>query len=117
MVVFKIDDPKAFCLGDADYPIDTKVPRGVEDDPKYAPHGKDTRWKVTGAIYGLIQASLRYFLKPKDVMEGLGFRQCDFAKTVFIKHFNSKRRFLIFRQHVDDRWGGCQTLTKIWNGL
>lgn len=109
LMVFKIDDPKAFCLGDADYPIYTKVPRGVEDSPKYAPYGKDTRWKVTGAIYGLIQASLRYFLKSKDVMEGLGFRQCAFAKTVFIKHFNSKRRFLIFWQHVDDRWGGCQT--------
>jgi hypothetical protein len=48
MKVFKIDDPKAFCLGSADYPKNTKVPGGVEDDPKYAPHGKDTRWKVPG---------------------------------------------------------------------
>jgi hypothetical protein len=108
LMVFKIDDPKAFCQGDADYPIFTKVPRGVEDNKKYAPWGHDTRWKVQGAIYGLIQASLRYFLKSKDVMEGIGFRQCAYAKTVFIKHFHSQRRFIIFWQHVDDRWGGCQ---------
>ena len=71
MNIFKIDDPKAFCKGDADYPIFTYVPKGVEHIEKYAPHGKRTRWKVIGAIYGLIQASLRYFLKSSSVMEGL----------------------------------------------
>jgi hypothetical protein len=109
MNIFKIDDPKAFCKGDADYPIYTKVPRGVEHVEKYAPHGKRTRWKVIGAIYGLIQASLRYFLKSSEVMEGLGFIQCPFDKTVFIKWFESQTRFLLFWQHVDDRWGGYQT--------
>ena len=108
MNIFKIDDPKAFCKGDADYPIFTYVPKGVEHIEKYAPHGKRTRWKVIGAIYGLIQASLRYFLKSSDVMEGLGFIQCPFDKTVFIKWFNKQTRFLLFWQHVDDRWGGSQ---------
>jgi hypothetical protein len=28
MIIFKIDDPKAFCKGDADYPIFTYVPKG-----------------------------------------------------------------------------------------
>ena len=88
LLVFKIDDPKAFCQGEADYPIVTYVPRGVEHIEEYAPHGKDTRYFVTGAIYGLIQASLRYFLRASDVLEGLGFIQCDYAKTIFIKHLS-----------------------------
>jgi hypothetical protein len=41
-------------------------------------------------------------------MEGLGFIQCPFDKTVFIKWFNKQTRFLLFWQHVDDRWGGSQ---------
>ena len=75
---------------------------------EYAPYGQDTRWGVTGAIYGLIQASLRYFLRAADVLKGVGFRQCAFAKTIFIKHFESQSRFILFWQHVDDRWGGTQ---------
>jgi hypothetical protein len=70
MNIFKIGDPKAFCKGNAGYPIYTKVPRGVEHVEKYAPYGKRTRWEVVGAIYGLIQARLRYFLKSSEVMEG-----------------------------------------------
>ena len=108
MHIFKIDDPKAFCKGDADYPIYSYAPRGVESVKDYAPFGRNTRWKILGAIYGLIQASLRYFLKAADVMEGLGFIQCPFDKTVFIKWFNSQSRFLLFWQHVDDRFGGVQ---------
>jgi hypothetical protein len=46
-------------------------------------------------------------------MEGLGFIQCPFDKTVFIKWFiqcpfDKQTRFLLFWQHVDDRWGGSQ---------
>jgi hypothetical protein len=108
LLVFKIDDPKAFCQGEADYPIVTYVPRGVEHMEDYAPHEKDTRYLVTSAIYGLIQASLRYFLRAADVLAGIGFIQCDYAKTIFIKHFESQRRFILFWQHVDDRWGGTQ---------
>jgi hypothetical protein len=109
LMIFKVDDPKAFCKGDADYPIFSYCPRGVEHVEEYAPHGKDTRWRIIGAIYGLIQASLRYFLKSADVMKGIGFIQCPFDKTAFIKWFESQERFLIFWQHVDDRWGGCQS--------
>jgi hypothetical protein len=44
--------------GDAD----AVSPTGVDHVQRYAPYGKRTRWKIIGAIYGLIQASLRYFL-------------------------------------------------------
>jgi hypothetical protein len=108
-MIFKVDDPKAFCKGDADYPIFSSCPRGVEHVERYAPYKKRTRWRIIGAMYGLIQASLRYFLKSADVMKGIGFIQCPFDKTVFVKWFESQARFLLFWQHVDDRWGGCQT--------
>ena len=42
-------------------------------------------------------------------MKGIGFIQCPFDKNVFVHWFESQARFLIFWQHVDDRWGGCQT--------
>jgi hypothetical protein len=110
LLVIKIDDPKAFCQGTADYPIYayTRVPKGVEHMIEYAPYGQDTRWGVTGAIYSHIQSSFRYFLRAADVLQGIGFRQCAFAKTIFIKHFESQSRFILFWQHVDDRWGGTQ---------
>jgi hypothetical protein len=41
-------------------------------------------------------------------MKGIGFIQCPFDKTVFIKWFESQERFLNFWQHVDDRWGHCE---------
>ena len=64
--IMKIDDPKAFCQGDLLYPIYATVPPGIRNMEKYAPWGKKTRWKVLGAIYGLIQASLKYFIKSSE---------------------------------------------------
>jgi hypothetical protein len=107
--IMKIDVPKAFCQGDLLYPIyATAVPPGVRHMPKYAPWGKKTRWKVLGAIYGLIQAGLKYFLKSSEVLKGIGFMQCPFDMAVFCKWFPNGR-VSIFWQHVDDRWGGFST--------
>jgi hypothetical protein len=103
--IMKIDDPKAFCQGELLYPIYANVPPGVRNLPKYAPWGKKTRWKVLGAIYGLIQASLKYFIKSSEVLKGIGFMQCPFDMALFCKWFPSGR-VALFWQHVDDRYGG-----------
>jgi hypothetical protein len=57
--IVKLDDPKAFCKGELLYAIYAHCPPGLDHIHKYAPFGKDTRWCITGAIYGLIQASLK----------------------------------------------------------
>jgi hypothetical protein len=63
---------------------------------------------VLGAIYGLIQASLKYFIKSAEVLKGIGFEQCPFDMALFFKWFPNGRVSL-FWQHVDDRWGGFST--------
>jgi hypothetical protein len=62
-----------------------------------------------GAIYGLIQASLKYFIKSAEVLKGIGFMQCPFDMAVFCKWFPNGR-VALFWQHVDDRYGGFSTL-------
>jgi hypothetical protein len=59
LYVFKIDDPKAFCQGEAGCPIYTKVPKGVEhiheevravwEGHKMASYGSDI-WINTGEL-------------------------------------------------------------------
>jgi hypothetical protein len=57
MHVFKIGGPKAFCKGDAGYPISTYVPKGVEHIEKYSPHGRHrshrpAMWFKTSLVRG-----------------------------------------------------------------
>jgi hypothetical protein len=85
-----------------------RLAKGGTIDEVFDILGKKTRWKVLGAIYGLIQASLKYFLKSSEVLKGIGFMQCPFDMAVFCKWFPNGR-VSIFWQHVDDRWGGFST--------
>jgi hypothetical protein len=97
--IIKLDDPKAFCnKGELLYPIYARCPPGLDHLEKYAPYGNKTRWRITGAIYGLIQASLKYFEKSSEVLRGIGFVQCPFDKALFFKWFTNTR--------IGMRWPG-----------
>jgi hypothetical protein len=49
--IVKLDDPKAFCMGELLYPIYAHCSPGLNHMEKYAPYGKQTRWCITGAIW------------------------------------------------------------------
>jgi hypothetical protein len=61
--IVKLDDPKSFCKGELLCPLYARCPPGLDHLPQCAPFGKDTRWRVTGAIYGLIQARQSQILR------------------------------------------------------
>jgi hypothetical protein len=87
--IIKLDDPKAFFKGELLYPIYARCPPGVDHLAKYAPYGNTTRWRIAGAIYGLIanQASLKYFEKSSEALRGIGYIQCPSDKALFFKWF------------------------------
>ena len=93
--IHQIDFKNAYLNGDLDEEIYMKQPPGFEE-----PGREDWVCKLLKAIYGLKQAGRQWYLKVKELFEGLGLQRCEYDQGVFYLHLPELN--IIVAIHVDD---------------
>ena len=91
--LYCIDVSKAFTASTIDKPnVHMRVPDGLPTTHSdYAPHGSDTTWELLTTLYGLRQASSKYYEKFTNVLlaytdsKGQSYRRSSHDPCVFTK--------------------------------
>ena len=91
--LYCIDVSKAFTASSIDKPnVHMRVPDGLPTTHSdYAPHGSDTTWELLTTLYGLRQASSKYYEKFTNVLlaytdsKGQSYRRSSHDPCVFTK--------------------------------
>ena len=124
LMLFSIDVSKAFTISEIEVEgVHMRVPDFFDSEvhPDYAPWGSDTTWELLTSLYGLRQASARYYDKiANDVVlpyrdpQGRRFRRsdydsCCFAKGELKRGFDGDGKprtcaYTCFSMHVDDKF-------------
>ena len=124
LMLFSIDVSKAFTISEIEVPdVHMRVPDFFDSQihQDYAPWGADTTWELLTSLYGLRQASARYYDKiANDVVlqyrdsKGRHFRRSDYDSCCFAKGelkpgFDrdgkpNTTEYTCFSMHVDDKF-------------
>ena len=123
LLLFTIDISKAFTISQVDVKeLHMRVPDFFDVDvhPDYAPWGADTTWELLTSLYGLKQASARYYDAITKVIlsfvdsKGRKFRRneydsCCFVKGNLVRGFDvdgtpKTTDYICFSMHVDDKF-------------
>ncbi|KAF8748801.1 GAG-pre-integrase domain [Rhizoctonia solani] len=91
--LLQLDIKTAFLHGNLDEEIYMEQPEGFDD-------GSENVWRLVKALYGLKQAARAFYLRLKEVLEGIGFTRCESDYAVFIKQ--DENNLAIILAHVDD---------------
>ena len=110
-----LDVSKAFTVSDIEPGVFVKVPRGFHDQPHpdFTPYGKHTTWELLTTLYGLKQASAKYYHTFASVLlaytdaNGDKFRRSAHDPCVFTKGALGSDSYITFSIHIDDKFIAC----------
>ena len=113
--LYCIDVSKAFTVSDIEPGVYMSVPKGFNDSthPDFTPYGKYTTWELLTTLYGLKQASAKYYhtfasaLLAYTDAEGNKFRRSDADPCVFTKGALGSNAYITLSIHIDDKFIAC----------
>ena len=121
LLLFAIDVSKAFTASDIDKQgVHMRVPDGLPlPHSDYAPHGTATTWELLTTLYGLRQASSKYYHKFTSVLlaytdaKGQKYRRSTHDPCVFTKGKLGSKDYITFSVHVDDKFVACTSTDQV----
>ena len=113
--LYCVDVSKAFTVSTIEPGVYMKVPTGVCTDthPDIAPYGSHTTWELLTTLYGLKQASAKYYHTFANILlahtdsNGNKFRRSDHDPCVFVKGALGSASYTILSIHIDDKFIAC----------
>jgi hypothetical protein len=91
--LLQLDIKTAFLHGVLDEEIYMEQPEGFDEDGECV-------WRLVKALYGLKQAARAFYLRLKEVLEGMGFTRCETDYAIFRKREGDNLAIIL--AHVDD---------------
>ena len=133
LMLYTIDVSKAFTISAIEMDnVHMRVPDFFDSDvhPDYAPWGTDTTWELLTSLYGLRQASARYYdkisndiVRPYRDSQGRQFRRngydpCCFTKGELVRGFDkdgkpNTKDYTCFSMHVDDKFVAVSSVSQL----
>ena len=113
--LYCIDVSKAFTVSDIEPGVYMRVPRGFNDNthPNFNPYGQHTTWELLTTLYGLKQASAKYYHTFATALlaytddRGNKFRRSDHDPCVFTKGALGSDSYITLSIHIDDKFIAC----------
>ena len=115
--LYCVDVSKAFTVSTIEPGVYVKVPTGVHQGthPDIAPYGPNTTWELLTTLYGLKQASAKYYHTFANVLlaytdsRGNKFRRSVHDPCVFTKGQLGSDSYITLSIHIDDKFIACSS--------
>ena len=119
--LYCLDVSKAFTVSPIDEEgVHISVPAGMDQEhPDYAPYGADTTWELLTSLYGLRQASSKYYETfSKTILaytdpQGQKYRRNNHDPCVFTKGKLGSSDYITFSIHIDDKFIACSGKSQV----
>ena len=113
--LYCIDVSKAFTVSTIEPGVFMRIPKGFDENkhPDFTPYGDNTTWELLTTLYGLKQASAKYYHTFASVLlaytdaSGNKYRRSNHDPCVFTKGALGSDSYITLSIHIDDKFIAC----------